>query len=105
MTKVLFDYSEISMKLLNKLEDTTDELDKLIKESNSCSIPRGFNSTKYRDTINLIKKTSKGIKNIKADLINANNNYEEAELNCKRRNNSFNSEFRIELDVPIVEIK
>lgn len=105
MTKVLFDYGEISTRLLNKLEETTDELDKLIKESNSCSIPRGFNATKYRDTIASIKNANKGIKNVRSDLIRANSNYEEAELNCKRRNGSFNSEFRIELDVPIVEIK
>jgi len=104
MAKVVFD-SEINSKLLVKIDRTTESLDKLIAIANRTNIPRTFNASYYRDNISKLKNLSAGLKNLEGDLKNANRVYEQAILNCKRKNTDFNSSFKLEADDPIIEIR
>lgn len=104
MTKLNFDYSEISSKLLYKIENTYESLDKVITLGNSVVVPSGFNSSRYTDSLNKLKRVSTGLKNTKTDLIEANKNYEEMDAICKKKNSEFNSLHKIPADESIINL-
>ncbi len=104
MTKIAFD-PEINSKLFAKIDNTTASLDKLISIANRTNIPRTFNASYYRDNISKLKKLSTNLKNLESDLKNASRAYEQAIINCKRKNTNFNSSFKLDADDPVIEIR
>lgn len=105
MTKLQFESDPIETKVIAKLDNTYYSLLKIELLDNAIRIPRGYNATKYNDAIKKLRKINKGLTNIKKDLKRAVNNYESCELKCKRNNKKFNSDYKMEQNSTIINVK
>lgn len=104
MTKLSFDSTTITSRLIPKLEETLEVLKRVETRTNSTSLPSGFASSEYKDAVLKLKKLRAGLENEKEDLFRAVKNFEQAGSNSTKNVNAINFDVKIEVADAVIEI-
>lgn len=105
MTKLDFEFQELESRLIPKLDETVEIIDRVVRKDSQIMIPSRFNSSRYKNAVAKLRRVSNGLKDVKSDLIKANKNFEQAEMNAKKHNAGFVYDLKVEAHNPIIELK